>query len=145
MTVPVMVPKRPLMRNVAIAITLSEVGNKSTVMLDNEAPQSEVKASAVVTMATTAYALVPKNGSKMIRNALVTPQNPDTRRLPHLLTNAPPIPYVRTDPAPTNALCRYVSMSATMGTQTSSTATGVVDGAMAEQRPLASLLIMAAS
>lgn len=92
MTVPVMVPRRPHIRNVAIAITLSDVGNKSTVMLDSEAPQSEVKASVEVTIATTAYALVPRNGNMMIRLALTRLQKPETRRLPHLLTIAPPIP-----------------------------------------------------
>lgn len=60
------------------------------------------------------------------------------------LTSTPPIPYVRTDPAPTAALCRYVSMSVAIGTHIASTA-GWLAGAMAEQRPLASFPIMAAS
>lgn len=57
-------------------------------MLESEAPSSEVMASAAVIMATTASALLPRNGIMMMVVALQTPQIPATSFLPHLHTTA---------------------------------------------------------
>lgn len=64
---------------------LREVGNRSTVTLESEAPNRAVKASAAVTMAATDSASKPRGGSITTKMAEAMPQTPIITLLPHLV------------------------------------------------------------